>query len=190
MKKIVLTFGLISGAISAALMTAFIPFIDKIGFDKGMLVGYTAMLIAFLLVFFGVRSYRETVGDGYISFGRAFSVGILITLISCVCYVVTWEIVYFNFLPDFGEKYTAYLIEKARVSGASAAEIAQKVAEMENMKTLYNNVFFNAAVTFLEPLPVGLIVTFFSALILRKRRTVTEGAAIPAPPNFQNAQSE
>src|SRR5688572_14518344 len=105
MKKIVLTFGLISGAISAALMAAYAPFLDEIGFDKGMIIGYTSMLIAFLLVFFGIRSYRDTVGDGYITFGRAFSVGILITLISCICYVVTWEIVYFNFLPDFVEKY-------------------------------------------------------------------------------------
>src|SRR5215216_8002011 len=111
MKKIVLTFGLISGALLSAMMLATVPFIDQIGFDRGVIVGYTTMVLAFLLVFFGIRSYRENVGGGYISFGRALGVGLLIMLISCVCYVVTWEIVYFNFMPDFAEKYANYAIE-------------------------------------------------------------------------------
>ena len=82
MKKTVLTFGLISGAISALMMFATLPVIDKIGFDTGAIVGYTAIVLSFLLVFFGIRSYRENVGGGTITFGRAFAVGILITVIS------------------------------------------------------------------------------------------------------------
>ena len=105
MKRTVLVYGLISGAISSALMMSFIPFIDKIGFDKGLYFGYTAMLLAFLLVFFGIRSYRDNVREGYITFWQALGVGLLITFISCVCYVITWEIVYFNFMPDFVDKY-------------------------------------------------------------------------------------
>ncbi len=68
MKKIVLKFGLISGAIMAALMFVTMPFADKIGLDKGMIVGFTSMILAFLLIFFGVRSYRENVSNGEISF--------------------------------------------------------------------------------------------------------------------------
>jgi hypothetical protein len=170
MKRIVLTFGLISGAIISVLMLATIPFIHQIGFSRGMVVGYTTMVLAFLLVFFGIRSYRENVGGGYISFGRALGVGLLIMLITCACYVVTWEFIYFNIMPDFGEKYAAYVVDNMRASGASAAEIASKIEEMNRFKQLYNNIFFNMAMTFLEPLPVGLIMTFISALILRKRR--------------------
>lgn len=176
MKRIVLTYGLISGAIIAALMVATIPFLDRIGFDYGMVIGYTSMVVAFLLVFFGIRSYRETVGKGEISFGRAFKVGILITLISCVCYVVAWEILYFNFLPDFAEKYSNYMIEKERASGATAEQLAKKVEELKSLKSIYDNPFLNAAVTFLEPFPVGLVMTLVSAAILRKRREVTEEA--------------
>ena len=174
MKRIVLKFGLISGAISAALMSAFVPFIYKIGFDYGTVLGYSAMVLAFLLVFFGIRSYRETVGNGHISFGRAFQVGILITLISSICYIVAWEIIYFNFLPDFVEKYSSYVIEKERASGASAEQIAQKAEEIRNIKWVYESPLLIAAVTFLEPFPVGLIMTVISALILRKRREVPE----------------
>ena len=170
MKRIVLTFGLISGAIISVLMLATIPFIHQIGFSRGMVVGYTTMVLAFLLVFFGIRSYRENVGGGYISFGRALGVGLLIMLITCACYVVTWEFIYFNIMPDFGEKYAAYVVDNMRASGAPAAEIASKIEEMNRFKQLYNNIFFNMAMTFLEPLPVGLIMTFISALILRKRR--------------------
>jgi len=84
MKKTVLTFGLISSVVSSILMLATVPFLDRIGFDKALIVGYTAIVLSFLLVFFGIRSYRENVGGGQISFGRALSVGLLITLISCV----------------------------------------------------------------------------------------------------------
>lgn len=170
MKRIVLTFGLISGAILSAMMVATMPFVDQIGMDWGMVLGYTTMVLAFLLVFFGVRSYRETVGDGRISFGKALGVGLLIMTVCCICYVITWEIVYFNFLPDFGDKYAAYLIEKARAAGASPEELARQTEEMRKFKEMYDNPIYNAAITFLEPLPVGIPMTLISAAILRKRR--------------------
>ena len=172
MKKIVITFGLISGALMAAFMFATLPFHDKIGFDKwGLVVGYTSMVLAFILVFFGIRSYRENVAGGAISFGRAFVVGILIAIISSVCYVIAWEIVYFNFMPDFMDKYAAHVVEQARASGASAEAIQAKVQEMQQFKKMYSNPFLNAAMTLLEPLPVGLILTLISALILRKKKS-------------------
>ena len=170
MKRIVLKFGLISGGILSAMLVATAPFVDEIGWDYGMVLGYSTMLLAFLLVFFGIRSYRETVGDGRISFGRALGVGLLIMTVCTLCYVITWEIVYFNFLPDFGDKYAAYLIEKARAAGASAEEIARQTEEMKQFKTMYDNPLYNAAFTFLEPLPVGIPMTLISAAILRKRR--------------------
>ncbi len=168
MKKTVLTFGLISGAIISALMLATMPFMHKIGMSRGMVIGYTTMVLAFLLVFFGIRSYRENVSEGRISFGRALAVGFLIMLITCACYVITWEFVYFNFMPDFGEKYAAFVLEDARAKGASPEELATRTAEMKKFQEMYNNIFYNVALTFLEPLPVGLIMTFISALILRR----------------------
>jgi len=171
MKRVVLIFGLISGAISTGLMLSFVPFIDKIGFDKGMVLGYSAIVLSFLLIFFGIRSYRENVGDGYISFGRAFSVGILIALISSIIYVLTWEVVFHNWLYDFPEKYTAYVIQKAQASGVSAADVDRQRGEMDSMWALYrSNFFVRAAFTFVEPFPVGLLVTLISAVALRKRR--------------------
>lgn len=169
MKKIVLTFGIIAGVILSALMFATIPFAERIGFDYALVTGYTSMVLAFLLVFFGIRSYRENVGGGQISFGRAFSVGILIVLIASVMYVVSWLIIYYNFIPDFGEQYAAHLLEKSRAAGASAEQLAAEAQQMESMKSMLKNPFINAAVAFSEPLPVGIVLTLVSAAILRRR---------------------
>lgn len=169
MKKIVLTFGLISGVVSSGMMLATQPFMERIGFDKAMIVGYTAIVLSFLLVFFGVRSYRENVAGGKITFGRAFAVGILITLVSCAFYVVAWEIFYFAFRPDFCDKYANYMIEKVRASGASQQAINAQIEEMKTFKEMLNNPLTNAALTFTEPFPVGLVMTLISAGILRKK---------------------
>jgi hypothetical protein len=171
MKKIVLTFGLISGAIMSALMTSIVVFAHQTDPGRGMIIGYTIMVLSFLLVFFGIRSYRENIGNGYISFGRALGVGFLIMLISCVCYVATWEVVYHKFMPDFGEKYLAQSIERERASGKPPQQIEAEIESMRSMMQLYNsNIFFNMALTFLEPLPVGVVMSLISAAILRKRR--------------------
>ncbi|MEZ4586743.1 MAG: DUF4199 domain-containing protein [Gemmatimonadales bacterium] len=119
MRKIVLTFGLIAGGILSAMMLISLPFQDRIGFENAALLGYTTMVLAFLLVFFGVKSYRDNVAGGRISFGRAFSVGLLITLVATICYVATWQVVYYKLAPDFVEKYTAYTLDKERAAGAS-----------------------------------------------------------------------
>jgi hypothetical protein len=171
MKRSVLTFGLISGGILGAMMLATMPFMDTIGFEHGMVVGYTTMVLAFLLVFFGIRSYRETIGNGQISFLRATGVGLLIMIIATSCYVFTWEIMYHTFLPDFADKCVAYETQKIRASGKSPQEIETEIASMKSMMALYtSNIFFNIAFTFLEPLPIGVPMTLLSALILRKRR--------------------
>ena len=168
MKKTVLTFGLISGAVSALLMICTVPFIDRIGFDHGEVIGYTSIVLSFLVVFFGVRSYREQQG-GTLTFGRGFTVGLLMTVISCLCYVITWEIIYFNFMPDFADKYSAYAVEHVRASGGTQQAIDMTVKQMQAFKEMYANPWMNAAMTFVEPFPVGLAVTAISAVALRKK---------------------
>ena len=169
MKKTVLVFGLLSGAVSAAMMLGTIPFIDRIGFDHTEVLGYTTLVASFLLVFFGVRSYRENVGGGTLSFGRALSLGLLITLVSCVCYVATWEFIYYRISPDFADKYAVYAVEKARASGASQAKIDATTQQMEAFKEMYKNPIFNIGLTFMEPLPVGVLVALISAAVLRRK---------------------
>ena len=170
MTKTIWTFGLISGAIMSVMMVATLPFINRVGFDKGEVIGYTSMVVAFLLVFFGIRSYRDNVGGGTIGFGRAFAIGALITAIASVCYTATWEVLYYNFMPDFGAKYEQYELDRARAKGTSEAELAKMHADAQKFAESYRNPVYNSAITFLEPLPVGLVITLVSAGILRRKR--------------------
>ena len=170
MKKIVLTFGLLSGALSMSMMFVTMTFIDAIGFDRGVFVGYTAIVISFLFVFFGIRSYRDNVNGGAITFGRALGVGLLITLISCAFYVGSWLVIERYFMPDFVDKFNAYAMDQLKASGASAAQIEAAVAEQAEFKRQYANPFIKAAFTLLEPLPVGLLITFISAVVLRRKK--------------------
>jgi len=169
MKKTVLTFGLISGALASLMMVATLPFIEKIGFDYGMVIGYTTIVLSFMLVFFGIRSYRDNLGGGSITFVKAFAVGILITIVSSLCYVATWEVLYWNFMPDFVEKFSKHAIDQVIASGASTDVVNAKVQEMKDFAVMYSNPLINVAFTFMEPFPVGLLITLISAAILRRK---------------------
>jgi hypothetical protein len=170
MKKVVITFGLISGVISSAMMFLTLPFLENgaVNDSNGLILGYTSIVLSLLLVFFGIRSYRENAG-GTISFGRATAIGLLITLISCAFYVASWEFIYFNIMPDFADKYAARQVSVLREKGASADAITAKKKEMAQMKVMLDNPLLNAAMTFIEPFPVGVVLTLISAGILRKR---------------------
>lgn len=169
MRKIVLTFGLIAGAVLSAMLLITLLFKDQIGFDQGAVIGYTSMVLAFLMVYFGVRSYRDTVAGGRLTFGRAFLVGLAITAVASVCYVATWELIYYRLAPDFGEKYAAYAVEKAKSEGATEAQVAEKAKQMAEFNEMYKNPLVNVAITFLEPLPVGLVFTLVTAGVLGRK---------------------
>jgi hypothetical protein len=178
MKKIVLTFGTISGCILVVLSGMWLFYLRSRDFhmEGGELIGYSTMFLAYIVVFFGIRQYRDEVGGGTITFGRAFKVGILMVLIVSAMYVTLWEIVYYNFMPDFAEKYAATQIEKMRASGATEAAIAKTTQEMARFAELYKNPLINIGMTLLEVFPLGLIMTLVSAAILQRRATPAPSA--------------
>jgi|SRR5687768_11457518 len=102
-----------------------------------------------------------------ITFARALGVGLSITAVACVCYVLMWQIVYYNFMPDYLDKYAAYVLEKERAAGATAAQLEAQLAQFKEM---YANRLINAAFTILEPLPVGVLISLISAGVLRRGR--------------------
>ena len=137
--------------------------------NTSMLIGYASMLVAFSLVFVGIRNYRDKFSGGVLSFGKAFKIGILIVLIASTMYVVSWLICYFFFIPDFLDKYGAQEIERLKTAGATAAELQSKTQEIADFTKMYKNPFFNALMTYAEILPVGIIVTLISSLILKRK---------------------
>lgn len=173
MRSIVVKYGLRSGAIMGAIMLATMPFHDRIGFSAlGMAIGYTSMVLAFIMIHVGMKTYRDTIGGGQVSYGKALLVGLQIMLIGSLIYVATWEVLYFTVFPDFMQKYAEFSIAQARDAGKSAAEIAVMTRDMQQFAEQYKNPLINIAYTLLEPLPVGLLFSFASAwLVSRKRGT-------------------
>jgi len=175
MKKNILIYGLIAGFIVSVLMISSITFLGhgdgSVDLNTSLIIGYASMLIALSLVYVGIRNYRDKYNGGVISFGKAFKTGMLIVLIASTIYAATWLVTYFFFMPDFMDKYSAQMLAELKASGASQAAIDKEAKEMASFAALYKNPFFNALMTYAEILPVGLIVTLISSLILKRKST-------------------
>lgn len=170
MKKIVIVCGSIAGLIVSAMLAITVTMSNRSGnVEGGMLLGYATMVIAFSLIFVGIRNYRDKYNSGIISFGKAFKTGLLITLVASTIYVIVWLISYYFFIPDYGEKYAAHMLDKLKADGASQAEIVKQTKEMNSFNKMYKNPFFNALITYTEIIPVGLLISLISSLILKRK---------------------
>jgi amino acid transporter len=170
MKKNVLVFGLIAGAIVSVFMAVTIgTHANDPDFEHGMLLGYAAMLVAFSFVFVGIKNYRDKYNGGLITFGKAFKVGILISLIASTLYVITWMIMFNFFIPDFMDKYSVHMMNEVKASGVSQEKMAEKMTDIAKMKEWYKNPVFVILMTYLEVLPVGLVFALIGALIFKRK---------------------
>jgi Protein of unknown function (DUF4199) len=175
MQRTVLTFGMISGLIILILGYATRPiWMDadgKMDMSTGELLGYINMIIALSMIFFGIRQFRDRHLEGKITFGKAFKVGFLISLVASVIYMVGWMI-YYNtseMAQSFPAQYMAYMKEQWLASGMTPEQISEKAAGYEKNMKLYNNPVIMAGMTLVEILPVGLLVSLISAFILKKK---------------------
>ncbi len=170
MKRNVIVCGLISGVILTALMLFSVALCYKNeDFEGNMVLGYAAMLLAFSLIFVGIKNFRDNLNGGFVSFGKAFKIGFLITLVASTMYVVVWLIDYYLFIPDFMDKYSAHVLRMAQKDSATAAELEIKVKDVASMKEMYKNPLMVILITFAEVLPIGLVVSLISAAILKRR---------------------
>lgn len=173
MKRIVIIYGLIAGAVVSLFMSTTMLLAandEKINTGpSSMIVGYLGMLISFALIFVAVKSYRDKQNNGIISFGKALSIGLLISLIASTLYVITWAIVYNNFLPDYMDKYCAAMIKEAR-SSLSGAALQAKIDEINDAKEMYATPGGFVLYTYAEILPVGILVSLIAALVLKRKK--------------------
>jgi len=171
MKKIVIIYGLIAGTIVGGLMLLTLPLWDTgaLNFDNGHLVGYTTMVIALSMVFFGIKSFRDNHAGGSITFGKGVVIGMLITLVASVMYALAWEISYSQMGEAFMTEMTDHYFEKMKADGATEAELAEAKADWVGYSEMYKNPVIRFAITITEILPVGLVITLLSAALLRKK---------------------
>ena len=170
MKKIIFSYGIIAGLITTAwwnISENFMP--DSVLLSTRTWMGYASMVLAFSLIFVGIKQYRDNFNGGYITFGKAFKTGLYIALIASTFYVGVWLVVYYFFFPDFIQRFSHLQELQSRADGKSPAEVQQAVASLVKMGQLYKNPLFNILFTYGEILPVGLIMSLIAAGILKKK---------------------
>ena len=171
MKKTIVTYGLIAGLIVTAMMiySTYSCYTNP-NFKPGEIFGYASMLIAFTFVFIGIKNFRDKQNQGQITFGKSFKIGALISLVASTCYVGVWLVEYYVFFPDFMEKFTASALKQAQESGLSEAALTAKKEEMAMYVEWYKNPLLVVLMTYVEILPLGLVIALISSLILKKNK--------------------
>jgi hypothetical protein len=167
MKKTII-YGVIAGLIVTGVMLTGMAVIYDTDSAGSMLFGYTTMLVGFSLIFVNVKIARDKNG-GFISFGKAFKIGLGITLIASAIYVLGWMVEYYVFFPDFYDKCEIHQVAKLKAAGASLTAIHAKAQEYEQIKQLTHNPLVHAFMTLIEILPVGLLVSLVAAIILKRK---------------------
>ncbi len=170
MLRTILIFGVLAGLVVAVPMNLLMLFGDSEHGSHSMITGYALMLLAFTFTFIGVKHHRDRTLGGVIRFLPALLVGLGISIVASLMYVIAWEITlhatHFAFIDD----YSRAMIEAARAKGESADKIAGMAAEMEKFRVQYANPLFRLPMTFVEIFPVGLVVSLVSAGLLRNSR--------------------
>ncbi|MBN8585378.1 MAG: DUF4199 domain-containing protein [Ignavibacteria bacterium] len=180
MKRNSLVFGLISGVIISTFMGISMAIVscsagDADGGLSSMVIGFSAMAVAFSFIFVGIKNFRDKKNGGTISFSKAFLLGFMISFIASTLYVITWGVEFHFFLPDFIDKYSAMQIKELKESGITGAALDEGIKKIETTNYNYkNNIFFFAMYTYAEILPVGILITLISSLILRRKKPEPE----------------
>ncbi len=175
MQKTILTYGAITGAVIVASMV--IGTVQAANSTKeptsfSEWAGYLVMIVALSVIFIGIKRYRDRELGGVIRFSTAFLVGLGITLVGSIVYVVAWEVSLSATDYAFADDYVAWVIDQKKAEGVKGPELEAAIVEMNAYKERYANPIFRVPITFLEIFPVGLLITLISALVLRNNKVL------------------
>ena len=174
MKSKVLKFGIISVVLAAILFLGPLIFmydpemgVNRTMMDIGEIIGYGAMLIAMLPVFFGTRAYKVQLG-GSIGFGKALGTGMLITLVSTLIFYLANGLLYEVFMPDFLHTFEVGYTKVMMENAAGEAEKQQIRDMIEAQRPFFDNGWIYAALMASTTFMIGVVISIISALILKK----------------------
>jgi putative flippase GtrA len=167
MKKTVLKFGLYGFCTAAVLFFLALVLGSELSYKAQEIIGYSSIVISLLFVFFGIKNYRDKENNGYISFGRALGVGMLITLFAALGFAII-DFVYTSYInPEFVESYMNHSIEKLQLeySGEELANKTKEVKESFEGMTSFGLALFMFSTVIL----IGFIISLISSLVLNKK---------------------
>ncbi|WP_103069735.1 DUF4199 domain-containing protein [Aquimarina sediminis] len=168
MKNTILRYGIYS-AISICLLALLSWFLGKkLDYSIQEIIGYAGIIVSLLFVFFGIKHYRDKENNGLVSFGKAFLIGILITLFASLAFGLL-DIVYNKLInPDFVSEYYAHYAEKMK-SSLPPSEFQIKLKELEAQKELFSNAYMSFLLMAVTVFIIGFIISLISAFILQRK---------------------
>ena len=175
MKKLIWIYGLIVGLIVSLNLFLGVPAAgEAMNFEGGETRGVIMMTLAFALILVAIKQISVSFFKDDISFRKAFILGLYISLIASIMYVVSWEYILSNYLPDFADQYLEYRTDKLQGSSLDAAKIESSLSMEASLMEMYKtNTFYRLGLSFAEIFPIGLLVSLLGGLlygiILRKK---------------------
>ncbi|MEO6689241.1 MAG: DUF4199 domain-containing protein [Dokdonella sp.] len=169
MLRKILSYGTVGGLFIGGVVFV-LTVTSKDHMPYGMVIGYLTMLVGLSTVFAAIKRQRDTELGGVIRFWPAFGLGIGITLVASVLYVIAWEAALAVTHMDFGGVYANILVEQEKAKGVSGEALAKFSAEMEQFRMQYASPLYRMPMTFTEIFPLGLLVSLVSAALLRNSR--------------------
>lgn len=171
MLRKILLYGMIAGLIVGVPMVATWTLLNgHQPLKHSMFIGYATMLVALSTIFIAIKRHRDVDGGGVIKFWPALGLGLGISVVAGLLYVVAWELTQAISHMDFAGDYTASMIAHQKAKGMSGEALAKFTAEMEAFKTQYANPLYRWPMTFIEIFPVGVLVSIVSAALLCNSR--------------------
>lgn len=168
MKKTVLRFGLY-GAFSICTLFLLEWLIGKnLDYSVQEIIGYASMIVSLGFVYLGIKHFRDKENNGKLSFKKALTIGVLISLITALAFGVL-DIIYIEFLePDFTTEYYARIVEDLK-STLPEEEFNVKLAEIESEKELFSNPIFSFLLMAMIVFIIGFIISLISSLVLQRK---------------------
>ncbi len=167
MQNPIIRYGLFGG-ITIALLSNLQWFVGgtSMSYSTAETIGYLSIVLALSSIYFAVRKNRDEIGNGLISFGKAFQIGALTTLIPSAFMFVSTVI----FHLTQGDKFKEWAMAEMERT-MSSEEFQAMTQQIEANQDLYNNPFFQGVVMFLTVLVIGLIVSLIVAFLLKKEES-------------------
>jgi hypothetical protein len=165
----IIAYGVLWGLLLSVMNFAPIPFSDKLNFAWWRKTGDALLIIGSLSAYFGIRSVREDVTGGYISFKLSVKIGLWITLVASTVCLFTWLIIFYQVSPDFPSAYGLDVINRMRSANKSDFEIRQAQELMMFYNGMLRHPMLNLLIIFIKPIPVGIVATLLSAANLFKK---------------------
>ena len=168
MKKIVIRFGIYSSVTICVLFLLAWFLGDGLDYSTQEIIGYASMVVSLCFVFLGIKHFRDKENNGFVSFGQALLIGILISLMAALAFGFL-DLIYIEYInPEFMEEYYSRNLADLKAS-LPPAEFEQQSAALEAQKEMFMNPWMSFLVMSLTVFVIGFIISLISALILQRK---------------------